>query len=173
MARKTTSMVLEGPRTMRMWEFDLPEIGENDALLKVEMTGVCGSDPGIYNGKAFKAPRPYPIIMGHEIIGHIAEMGDRFAERRGLQQGDRVIVEYAFGCGECHSCLTGHYVTCEKNFNYGSMITCRNPPHLFGGYGEYVYLHPRAMVHKVSSRISPEAGIFICAVLGNGIRLTP
>jgi alcohol dehydrogenase len=170
MTGKTKSMVLEGPRIMKMWEFDLPEIGENDALLKVEMTGVCGSDPGIYNGKAFKAPRPYPIIMGHEIIGHIAEIGERFAKRNGLQQGDRVIVEYAFGCGECPACLVGNYGTCEKIYNYGSMISCKNPPHLYGGYGEYVYLHPRAMVHKVSKDISAEAGVLICAVLGNGLR---
>jgi alcohol dehydrogenase len=170
MAKKTRSMVLEGPRSMRLQEFDLPYITQDDALLKVEMTGICGSDPGIYNGKAFKAPRPYPIIMGHEIIGHIEAIGEAFAARNGLQVGDRVIVEYAFGCGQCVSCLTGHYVTCEKHYNYGSMISCKNPPHLFGGYGEHVYLHPRAMVHKVSAAISPEAGILICAVLGNAVR---
>lgn len=170
MAKKTSSMVLEGPRTMRQWEFDIPTILEDDALLKVEMTGVCGSDPGIYNGKAFKAPRPYPIIMGHEIIGHIEEIGEKFAARNGLQVGDRVIVEYAFGCGQCSSCLTGHYVTCDKHYNYGSMISCKNPPHLFGAYGAYVYLHPRAMVHKISPAISAEAGVLICAVLGNALR---
>ncbi|RKY01929.1 MAG: zinc-binding alcohol dehydrogenase [Spirochaetes bacterium] len=170
MKRKTRSMVLEGPRKMRMWEFDIPKIKDDDALLKVEMTGVCGSDPGIYNGKAFKAPRPYPIIMGHEIIGYIEEIGERFAEKNKLKKGDRVILEYAFGCGECYSCITGNYITCEKNLNYGSMISCKNPPHLFGGYGEYVYLHPRAMVHKVSNNISPETGVLISAVLGNAIR---
>ncbi len=168
--KKTRSMVLEGPGQMKMREFDIPSIKDDDALLKVEMTGVCGSDPGIYKGKAFKAPRPYPIIMGHEIIGTIEKLGRHFGEKNGLKEGDRVIVEYAFGCGECFSCLTGNYVTCEKNYNYGSMISCRNPPHLFGGYGQHVYLHPRAMVHKVSKEISAETGILICAVLGNAIR---
>jgi alcohol dehydrogenase len=50
------------------------------------------------------------------------------------------------------------------------MISCQNPPHLFGGYSEYVYIHPRAMVHKIGDDLSPEMGVLICAVLGNGIR---
>jgi len=76
MARKTRSMVVEAPGKMSLWEFDLPRIGPEDGLLKVEMAGVCGSDPGMYRGKASRAPRPYPIIMGHEIVGRVQEMGN-------------------------------------------------------------------------------------------------
>ena len=170
MSRKTRSMVVETPGKMSMWEFDLPRIGPEDGLLKVEMAGVCGSDPGMYRGKATRAPRPYPIIMGHEIVGHIEEMGDAAAKRHGVKKGDRVIIEYAFGCGQCYPCITGNYAQCESFFTYGSMISCKQPPHLWGAYGEYLYIAPRAMVHKVSETLPPEAAVLVCAVLGNAIR---
>lgn len=97
-------------------------------------------------------------------------MGSEAKKRFGVAEGDRVVVEYAFGCGMCDSCISGNYTRCEKNYTYGSMISCQNPPHLFGGYSEYVYIHPRAMVHKIGNEIAPEIGVLICAVLGNGIR---
>jgi alcohol dehydrogenase len=163
-------MVLEAPGKMSMWEFDLPRIGPEDGLLKVEMAGVCGSDPGMYRGKATRGPRPYPIIMGHEIVGRIEEMGDVAAMKHGVTVGDRVIIEYAFGCGRCYPCATGSYNQCESFLTYGSMISCKEPPHLWGAYGEYLYIDPRAMVHKISDTLPPEAAILICAVLGNAIR---
>jgi alcohol dehydrogenase len=163
-------MVLESPGRMVLKEFPLPKIGPQEGLLKVEMVGVCGSDVGMYRGKASRAPRPYPIIMGHEIFGSIAEIGEEASQKHGLRTGDRAIVEYAFGCGECFYCGEGDYIHCEKSLTYGSMISCKEPPHLWGAYSEYLYLPPRAMVHKVRDNLLPEEGVLICAVLGNAIR---
>ena len=163
-------MVLEAPERMVLREFPLPDIGPEEGLLRVEMVGVCGSDVGIYRGKATRAPRPYPIIIGHEIFGTIAEIGERASKRHHIKMGDRVIVEYAFGCGKCSSCMNGDYVHCESYFNYGSMISCKDPPHLWGAYGEYLYLPPRAMIHQVRRDLLPEIGVLICAVLGNAIK---
>lgn len=163
-------MVLEKPGGMVLKEFPLPAIGPEEGLLKVEMVGVCGSDVGMYKGKATRAPRPYPIIMGHEIFGTIVEVGEEASQRWNLKEGDRAIVEYAFGCGECFYCKKGEYIHCETMFTYGSMISCKDPPHLWGAYSEYLYLPPRAMVHRVRQDLLPEVGVLICAVLGNGIR---
>jgi alcohol dehydrogenase len=170
MSRKTRSMVVEAPGKMSMWEFELPRIGPEDGLLKIEMAGVCGSDPGMYRGKETRGPRPYPIIMGHEIVGHIEEIGNAAAKRHGVKAGDRVIIEYAFGCGQCYPCITGNYGQCESFLTYGNMISCKDPPHLWGADGEDLYNAPRAMVHKVSAELPPEAAVLICAVLGNAIR---
>jgi len=163
-------MVLEAPERMVLKEFPLPDIGPGEGLLRVEMVGVCGSDVGMYHGKATRAPRPYPIIMGHEIFGTIAEMGEEASKRHHIKAGDRVIVEYAFGCGECFSCMNGDYIHCESYLNYGSMVSCKDPPHLWGAYSEYLYLPPRAMIHQVKGDLLPEIGVLICAVLGNAIR---
>ncbi len=164
------SMVLKGPCQLEMEEFPLPEVGEDDGILKLELIGVCGSDPGIYKGKTRGAPRPYPIILGHEIVGRIEKMGKAAKRRHNVKEGDRAIIEYAFGCGTCQPCLSGNYILCEKKYSYGSMISCKEPPHLFGAYTEYLYIHPRAMVHKIDDSISPETAVLISAVLGNGIR---
>jgi len=167
---KARAMVLEAPRKMSLRMFPLPDIGPDEGLLKVEMVGVCGSDPGIYHGKKGRKPRPYPIILGHEVVGEVAEIGDVAARNHGVQKGDRVIIEYAFGCGHCEACLKGNYTRCESNLCYGSMISCKDPPHLWGGYAEYMYIHPRAMVHKISKDLPTEAAILVSATLGNAIR---
>ncbi len=163
-------MVLEAPGRMVLKEFPIPRIGSEEGLLKVEMVGVCGSDVGSFRGKTTRAPRPYPIIMGHEIFGTIAEVGEEASRRWNLKEGDRAIVEYAFGCGDCFDCKEGDYIHCEKMLTYGSMISCQDPPHLWGAYSEYLYLSPKTKIHKVSQRLSPEVGVIICAVLGNAIR---
>ena len=169
---KTTSraMVLKGPEQLEMQIFNLPEIGEEDGLLAVERVGVCGSDPPIYRGRKTRGERPYPIIIGHEIVGRIVKIGKKAEKRLGVKEGDRAAMEYAFGCGVCDACMAGRYTLCEKNYTYGSMISCKEPPHLFGGYSEFVYIHPRAMAHNIGDDISPEIGVLICAVLGNSIR---
>ena len=168
--KTSRAMVLEGPGRMALREFPLPEIGPEEALLRVEMVGVCGSDVGMYKGKPTRAPRPYPIIMGHEVIGRIARIGREASKRRDLREGDRVIVEYAFGCGECFYCRKGDYLHCESFHVYGSMISCKEPPHLWGAYSEYLFLPPRARVHRVDDTLLPEVGVLVCAVLGNGVR---
>ncbi|MBM4338365.1 MAG: zinc-binding dehydrogenase [Deltaproteobacteria bacterium] len=168
--KTSKAMVLEAPGRMVMKEFPIPSIGPKEGLLKVEMVGICGSDVGMYRGKATRAPRPYPIIMGHEIFGTVIQIGEEASRRWNIEEGDRTIVEYAFGCGECFYCKQGNYIHCEAMCTYGSMISCKDPPHLWGAYSQYLYLPPRAMVHKVSKTLLPEVGILICAVLGNGIR---
>ena len=167
MLRKSRAAVLEGIRKMSIKEFDVPNVSADDGLLRVEMVGVCGSDPGMYMGK-FKVP--FPIIMGHEIVGYIEEIGDIIAAKHGVKRGDRVVVEHPFGCGECYPCITGDYINCEKNLKYGYSISCKDTPHLWGGYSEYLYISPRAMVHKIPHDLPAEAAILICAIMGNAIR---
>lgn len=80
-------MVLEAPGKMVLKEFPIPKIGSKEGLLRVERVGVCGSDVGMYRGKATRAPRPYPIIMGHEIFGTIAEMGEEASKNMASRSG--------------------------------------------------------------------------------------
>ncbi len=167
---KTRAVVVTGPGELEMREFPLPEIGDDDGILKLDLVGVCGSDPGIFKGKSARGERPYPIILGHEIVGRVYRMGQAAQERHGLSEGDRVIMEYAFGCGKCRPCLEGKYTLCRNFYNYGSMISCAESPHLFGAYADYVYIHPRSMLHKIGDDISPEVAVLTCAVLGNGVR---
>ena len=169
--KTSRAMVLEGPRRMVLREFPLPQIGPEEALLRVEMVGVCGSDVGIYRGKSHQGA---PSLSDHhgarESFGTVAEIGREASRRRDLKEGDRVIVEYAFGCGKCFYCTRGDYIHCESFQVYGSMISCKEPPHLWGAYSEYLYLPPRARVHRVKKDLPPEVEYQFCAVLGNGVR---
>ena len=160
--------VVEKPGVISLKEFARPSIGPEEALLKVEMGGICSTDVKILHGTY---PSPYPIIMGHENLGWIEEIGATAAKRFGVKVGDRVVVESSVPCGSCFYCLTGGYRFCEDALSYGTRVSCNEPPHLWGGYAEYMYLSPRtAGIYKISSRIPAEAAVLITTVIANGVQ---
>lgn len=165
--RMVRAAVLTGIRQMQIQQFPVPEIHDDDALLRVDMVGVCGSDPGYYNGKMVL---DLPLILGHEIVGTIERIGPKMAELRGVQGGDRVVVETRFGCGLCAPCIMGNYKACIYGYGYGRDITCDREPFLWGAYGEYLYIPPRGLIHKIDKDVPLEAAVLTCAVVGNAIR---
>src|ERR1700675_4446481 len=98
MARTTRAVVQTGTRSLEMRELPLPEIGADDALLRVEACGICGSD---YEQFAGALPVRFPVIPGHEPVGRIAEIGANAAKKWGVAVGDRVSVEALVPCGQC------------------------------------------------------------------------
>jgi alcohol dehydrogenase/L-iditol 2-dehydrogenase len=96
----------------------VPEIGEEDVLLKVEAVGVCGSDlHQAHNTHSW--PVRVPVILGHEFAGTVAAAGNRV---KGFREGDRVASETAAEiCGQCVLCRQGRYNLCpsRRGFGYG------------------------------------------------------
>lgn len=74
----------------------------------------------------------------------------------GKDKGNRVVVQNRFGCGVCKQCITGNYEKCVDELGYGVFVSCAKPPHLWGAYSEYLYLPPRAMIHKISEDVPLE-----------------
>ena len=167
MPRTTYSVVAVATQTIKIQSFDIPTIAEDDGLLKVEMCGVCGSDPRILQ---WTDPERFPLIMGHEVLGNIEEIGAQASERWGANKGDRVVVEHLFGCGHCRMCLIGEYRFCSEHLGYGGTIPSSVPPHLWGAYGEFMYLAPNSRVHRIDEDVPAEAAAMTCANIGNGIR---
>jgi len=161
------SVVLTAPRQMSIQEFPFPKLEKESLLLKVELVAICGSDVHLYEGVGFKAS--FPKILGHEFVGHIADMGDKAAETYGLKFGDRVTVEPYIPCRNCRFCLTGNYQNCVRVMTYGVSLTCEAPPHLWGAYGEYIYIAPGSMVYPVRKDVPAEAAV-LSSVIGNGVR---
>ncbi len=161
--------VLVAPHRIEPRDFPLPAVGDDDGLLRVELAGICGSDIHHWDGHS-AVIRNVPTLLGHEIVGRIEQVGSAAADRWQVAVGDRVIVEASFGCGRCEWCRRGSYQMCADEQGYGGRLSAADPPHLWGAYGQYLYLPPRARVHRVSERISPEIGVVIGAVLANGIR---
>lgn len=168
--KTTWAAVLLAPRTMELREFALPEIDEDSGLARVEITGVCGADWPIYTGELRAFARP-PLIPGHEIVARIEKIGARAAQRWNVREGDRIVMEEYAPCGRCEYCLSGRYYMCggmtmEKMYGFTSTDVA---PGLWGGYSEYVYLDPRALIHKLSDAVPMESAPFYVP-LSNGIR---
>ena len=163
------AIVQDGPRRLRSAEFPLPDIGSEDALLRVEACGICGTD---YEQYAGTFPAPFPLIPGHEPVGVIEEIGEVAAKRWGVMRGERVAVEALLPCGHCPDCVAGRYGLCRGRgglpSGYG-FISTKTPPSLWGGYAQYMYLDPHSLVHRVSLAIPAELAVLFNP-LGAGFR---
>jgi threonine dehydrogenase-like Zn-dependent dehydrogenase len=165
---KTKSWVLTEPRKMAPQEFDIPDVGSGDLLLKVKVTCICGSDPHRYLNDDGKAR--YPLILGHEYAGVVEKIGPDAKRIYGVDAGDPITVEPYIACGHCDYCRKGYYQLCEEGQCYGWSITCDSPPYLNGAYGEYILVRPNSRVFKLKDGVSFEAGA-LSSVIGNGYRL--
>ena len=143
------AMVLTGVRQLEMQEFPIPDIGPDDGLLRMEVCGICGSDYEQFNGE-FSVR--FPVIPGHEPVGRIAALGERAQERWGVEVGDLVSVEPGVRCGRCKQCLDGRQ--CGDGAGIGYTLTDRAPG-LWGGYAEYLYLHPATVMHRMPNDMPP------------------
>jgi len=154
MTRTSRAIVQTAPRAFEMRELPLPKIGPEDALLRVEACGICGSDYEQYEGAL---PAKYPVIPGHEPVGRIEQIGDVAAKRWGVLRGDRVCVEALAPCGNCPQCASGATNLCSGRGGIASygFLSVDDPPGLWGGYAEYLYLPPAVRVHPISDSIDP------------------
>lgn len=145
--------VLVAPERFEARELPLPKTGPNDGLLGVEAAGICGSDWDQFRGRLKALPEVYPVIPGHEIVGRIHELGAAAADRWGVEQGDRVVIGMSI----------------PNRGVYGLTNPTTDQPGLWGGYADYMYLHPDADVYKVPDGVSAEiAALYV--PLSNGIK---
>lgn len=150
----------------------MPEVPVDGALMRVEVAGICGTDTKMYKEELKTGG---PVIMGHENIGVIVKAGPEFVARKGFKEGDRVFVEHYVACNKCEWCLQGEYRHCENtdwrmnpdSIRYG-YSTSNKPPHLWGGFAEYMYLPWNAVVHKVPDNVSFERAGLVTP-MANGI----
>lgn len=166
MSRKVAAAVLEGVQSIALQDFDRPPIGPDDALLKIEMAGVCGTDFHAFDGSLAV---PMPIILGHEILGHIAAVGARAGERYRVREGDRVAVESSVPCWSCEYCLTGAYRFCASKRGYGLHVPTTEPPALWGAMAEYMYLAPGSILHQVPPGMPAKVAV-VASIFANGIQ---
>ncbi len=158
-------MVQTAPRKLEAQELPIPEIGDSDALLRIDACGICGSDYEQFEGVL---RTPMPVIPGHEPLGTIARIGDGAAKRWGVDVGDRVAVETMLSCRFCPECLAGRYHLCRSRRIY-SYVPLSEPPGLWGSYAEYMYLDPNSIVHRIDPKLPPEIAVLFNP-LGAGFR---
>lgn len=161
-----TSAVVVKPGEMTLREFPLPDIGPQEMLLRVEMVSICGSDRHHYMGGSYGV---FPKILGHELVGAVELVGEKAAQAYGVGVADRVVVEPYIPCWRCRYCTGGFYQLCPERRIYGINISCDVPPHLWGAYGQYMYVAPGSRVHKIGRHVLPQAAT-LSSVIGNGVR---
>ena len=170
MSEKATAAVLTEPRSFEFQDFAIPEIGAEDAILRVEAAGLCGTDYEQYAGHlAGTGWDVTPIIPGHEIMGWIDRIGPDAARRWNVKEGDRVVVEGIIPCGHCFQCAIGATTLCESHQGYGLYASTEVPPGLWGGYATHMYLHPKVQVHKAPADV-PRDVLSLFNPLSNAVR---
>ena len=160
--------MLEAPEQLRPRPFDLPEIGDDDGLLRIEACGLCGTDHEQFTGAL---PVGFAFVPGHEAVGVVEAIGSAASARWGVTTGDRVAVEVFQSCRECAACLSGEYNKCA-NHGLGDMygfIPAEKAPGLWGGYATHQYLAPDTMLHRVPDALDPVVAT-IFNPLGAGVR---
>ena len=162
---------LVAPYDLRVESYPMPDRLEPGAVLvRMLASGICGTDKHTYRGETEQyagtdhaSSTPFPIIQGHENVGVVAAIGDGGAtafDGTPLETGDRIVPAPNRACGRCRFCVEDFpYYFCRNLENYGNSLTCSEPPHLFGGFAEYLYLLPGTPVFKVPDDLPDDVAV--------------
>ena len=137
--------VLEENKVVKIKNLDMPDIKENEVLVEVKYSGVCGSDiVRLFNNGA----RFYPIVLGHEFSGLIAKVGSKVEN---IKLNDKVAVAPLEPCMKCVDCIKGHFSQC-KNYSF---IGSRKQ----GAWAEYIAVNSKNIV-RLPEEVSLKEGAF-------------
>lgn len=133
---------------LRIEDLPIPEISDNEVLIKMLACGLCGTDIQKIRGDTVNKP----TVLGHEVVGEIVKKGKNVSK---FEIGDRVITAIHVPCFTCHYCNKGHYTICEQ------FRTNNIDP---GGFSEFIRipeLHLNHLTHKVSNNVTDEEATLI------------
>lgn len=133
---------------LRTEDLPIPEISDNEVLIKMLACGLCGTDIQKIRGDTVNKP----TVLGHEVVGEIVKKGKNVSK---FEIGDRVITAIHVPCFTCHYCNKGHYTICEQ------FRTNNIDP---GGFAEFIRipkLHLNHLTHKVSNNVTDEEATLI------------
>jgi threonine 3-dehydrogenase len=153
----TMKALVKARREPGLWleEVPVPTPGEGEVLIRVRKTSICGTDLHIHHWDAWaQATIPAPMVVGHEFMGEIAELGSGV---KGLEVGQRVAGEGHITCGHCRNCKGGRREFCHNHTGVG--VT--RP----GAFAEYIVI-PAANVFVVPTHISDDVAA-VLDPLGN------
>jgi threonine dehydrogenase-like Zn-dependent dehydrogenase len=161
--KKMKATVFHGVNDIRVEEVDRPRAGPGEAVMRVTLTTICGTDLHIVRGE-------YPVraglIIGHEPVGVIEELG---AGVTGYAVGDRVLVGAITPCGQCHACLSGQLAQCGHGSGYEAIGGWRFGNTINGAQAEYVLVpHAQANLAKIPSALQDEQVVLLADIASTG-----
>ena len=141
---KGVAKIARGEGNVQLIDVPEPQVKPGYVLIEVKAAGICGTDLHIYHDEFKTKP---PVIMGHEVAGVVAEVGEGV---RICRPGDRVTSEtYYYVCGECQFCREGHANLCPHRLSIGSGVN--------GAFTKYV-LVPQHNIHHLPDNVDDQAG---------------
>jgi 2-desacetyl-2-hydroxyethyl bacteriochlorophyllide A dehydrogenase len=155
------AVTFQAPGEVRVSEVPEPElVAPTDAIVKIEATGVCGSDLHIYHGRVQIEPG---FTIGHEYVGTVLEVG---GDVREVSAGDRVLGCFQTACGRCYFCRNGlfHKCDCSRTFGHGATLGS-----LQGTQAERALVPSADLVlRRIPEGMSDEVALFAGDVMGTG-----
>lgn len=137
-------------KPLELHEIPVPEIGENDILVRVRAAGICHSDAHYRAGRSGMGA--LPLTLGHEVAGVVEKAGAQVAN---VPVGERVCLHYNLSCGECHYCRIGHEQFCDSVRMIGH--------HVDGGYAEYIVVPARNAIRLPEEIPFEQGATLMCA----------
>src|SRR6185295_15904911 len=161
---KMKATVFHGKNDIRVEEVDRPSAGIGDAVIRVTLTTICGTDLHILRGE-------YPVkpglIIGHEPVGVIEELG---AGVTGYEIGDRVLVGAITPCGQCRACLSGQLSQCGHGAGYEALGGWRFGNTINGAQAEFLLVpSAQANLAKIPDELTDEQVILLADIASTGI----
>ena len=161
---KMLATVFHGKDRISVEEVEKPRPGPGEAVIRVTLTTICGTDLHILRGE-------YPVkpglIIGHEPVGVIDELG---AGVTGYQVGDRVLVGAITPCGQCNACLSGHLAQCGHGEGYEALGGWRFGNKINGAQAEYLLVpHAMANMAKIPKELGDEQVVLLADIASTGL----
>ncbi|MFL6253825.1 MAG: zinc-binding dehydrogenase [Pyrinomonadaceae bacterium] len=155
--------VFRGKNDFRVEEVERPRAGVGEALIRITLTTVCGTDLHIVRGE-------YPVkpglVIGHEPVGVIEELGPGVA---GYEVGDRVLVGAITPCGQCGACLSGHLSQCGHGDAYEAAGGWRFGNTINGAQAEYLLVpHAQANLARIPDELTDEQVVLLADIASTG-----
>jgi alcohol dehydrogenase len=152
------ALLFRGPHSIALETVPMPHAGVGEAVIRVELTTICGTDLHILRGEYAVKPG---LVIGHEAVGRIHELGPGV---EGYRVGDRVLVGAITPCGQCHACLGGNLSQCGGPLGGWQLGNTIN-----GAQAEYMLVpHAQANLAKIPDTLEDEQVLLLADVASTG-----
>lgn len=161
--KKMKANVFHGKNNFRIEEVEKPRPGPGEAVIRVTLTTICGTDLHIVRGEYPVAPG---LVIGHEPVGVIEELGEGVV---GYQPGERVLVGAITPCGQCRACLSGHSSQCGHGGSYEALGGWRFGNTINGAQAEYLLVpYAQANLAKIPDELTDEQVVLLADIASTG-----
>ena len=155
--------VFHGKNNIRVEEVEKPRAGVGEAVIRVTLTTICGTDLHIVRGEYPVAPG---LVIGHEPVGVIEELGEGVS---GYEIGDRVLVGAITPCGQCSACFSGHSSQCGHGEGYEPLGGWRFGNTINGAQAEYLKVpYAQANLAKIPDELTDEQVVLLADIASTG-----